>query len=284
MKTLSVTLLLWVSIIGYSQPPTLRSEIIGSGAPVIVLKVYTAIDSAWVNLAEKLGNRYQFHLISLPGFDGTTAADSGMLPPFKEQLIQYIVTHHLFRPVIIGQDAGAMLALWVAGSHPYLFSSILVADNFPVSSGNNGYTLTREGLQNPSFEIAHTLASNIGSAETQKADAIRRIASAHLASPQQAQAITERLAAGNPENLRQLYLETLKLGVARKFQELDLPVLVLASAPSQDKVYRRQLEIQYQSLPKKSVVIAPAGRFAVNGDPIWFSEQVKNFLTNGIEN
>lgn len=284
MKTLLLSLLLCGAFHGFSQAPAFKTEIIGSGAPVLVIEGFTSIDSSWETLAEKLGNRYQFHLITLAGFGEVPAGDMPVLGKVKEQLIQYIVAHHLFRPVIIGQDIGAMIALWIAGEHPYLFSGILCVDNFPVASSASSPSIERLRARNPSFEIAHALVRPGAPRPADFQEVLRKIVAPKVTSTNTSIAIAHRLAISNPLALRQIYSEAMQLEPYKKFHELDLPVLILSSNTSTIASSRKELEFQYESLPHKSIIVVPNRKFVFYGDPLWFTEQVKNFLINGIHN
>jgi hypothetical protein len=70
----------------------------------------------------------------------------------------------------------------------------------------------------------------------------------------------------------------------KNFVKIDIPVLIVSGLNGSRDVTARMLEAQYRLLPKKSIIVAPTKKIVIYDDPIWFSEQVKNFLVNGIAN
>ena len=49
-------------------------------------------------------------------------------------------------------------------------------------------------------------------------------------------------------------------------------------------VNMKLLDDEYGNLANKLILIAPTKHFIMYDDPIWFREEVKNFLRNGIAN
>jgi pimeloyl-ACP methyl ester carboxylesterase len=285
MKTYLLIILTVVSFKAYSQSSVINSRVIGMGEPVIVIEGFTSCDSDWISLVQKLAIHYQFHLITISALNGNLEIDTPVLKQVKEELVGYIASQHLFRPVAIGQDLGALLALSIAGEHPYLFSKILCIDNFSLkSAGSYSYQSSEELLRNPAYKIAHVASIRSRETDIPIQYAIEKATIPLVDNENWAASIAQRLSQCDPETLHDIFKEMMKINPRNNFPRMDFPVLILASNPSSAPGFKREIETEYKSLPHKSVLIVPSMHLVAYNDPLWFREQIKNFLVNGLAN
>lgn len=59
---------------------------------------------------------------------------------------------------------------------------------------------------------------------------------------------------------------------------------VLGSAYESKEASLKILKQQFSLLANKTIIVAPTKYFIMYDDPLWFREQVKNFLINGLKN
>jgi len=64
--------------------------------------------------------------------------------------------------------------------------------------------------------------------------------------------------------------------------QITVPVLVLGSTYGTKEISQKIFNDQYRLLRQKRILIAPTKHFIMYDDPLWFREQVKNFLTNSL--
>ena len=70
----------------------------------------------------------------------------------------------------------------------------------------------------------------------------------------------------------------------KDISKINIPVLILSSTYGTKETSLKILNDQYSLLPNKIITVR-AGKFSVIYDnPVWFKEQVKNFLINGLAN
>ena len=74
----------------------------------------------WTTTVEHLRDRYTCHVLTLAGFAGAPPVPPPLLPTVKAELVRYIVSHQLAKPVIVGHSLGGAVALDVAAERPDL--------------------------------------------------------------------------------------------------------------------------------------------------------------------
>jgi pimeloyl-ACP methyl ester carboxylesterase len=107
-------------------------EVKGKGKPVIFIHGLYCTGDVWKETVERYQKNYECHILTLAGFGGNTPAlKDNFLGSVKDEVIAYVKTSKLKKPVIIGHSMGGFLAFWAASSAPDLFSGIVAVDGLP---------------------------------------------------------------------------------------------------------------------------------------------------------
>jgi pimeloyl-ACP methyl ester carboxylesterase len=80
------------------------------------------------------------------------------------------------------------------------------------------------------------------------------------------------------------YVEMSTTDLRNEISKINIPVLILGSTYSTKEMSKKILNEEYSQLTNKLIIIAPTKHFIMYDDPIWFGEEVKNFLRNGLTN
>ncbi len=129
-----------------TDAPPFAVEVLGSkgATPMILIPGVTNDGSVWEATVNALGDRYEMHVLSLPGFAGRPpiATDSGWLELMRDEIVRYARSNRLEKPVLVGHSLGGFLALWIAVSSPELPSAIVNVDGLPFLGGTMDTTAT----------------------------------------------------------------------------------------------------------------------------------------------
>ena len=74
------------------------------------------------------------------------------------------------------------------------------------------------------------------------------------------------------------------IDLRKEISKINIPVLVLSSTYGTKETSLKILNDQYSLLPNKIITVRPGKFSVIYDDPVWFKEQVKNFLVNGLAN
>ena len=143
----------------------------GSGQPIILIPGLSSHGSVWDETVAKYKDNYETHVVTLPGFAGVAPMDlsSGFLVPIKEELLNYIESNKLHKPVLIGHSLGGFMAMLMAIDKPKDFGEIIIVDSAPffsalqnpmatVESAKAMADMTRKQMQGQTKEM---LAANL---------------------------------------------------------------------------------------------------------------------------
>lgn len=240
---------------GYCQQKSFRVDVVGKGQPVILIAGYAQSGDIWKATVDKLKENYQLHIITIAGYAGVPAINPPVLNTVKNDLLQYIKQNNLQKPILIGDDVGSLVSFWLAADAPNKFSKILcVVDE--------RFIAAMQKTQGSAMQPKNILPIVRDSA--------------------QAKTLANWFVQSDVNTLKSTYAEMHSTGFENRLQKIDVPVLIIAGVYSTKDATLKMLNKEYGSLPNKKFVITPTKYFIIYDDPLWFQEQVKNFLANGL--
>lgn len=129
---LLIAFLLGHTIASFAQQQLFTVEVKGSGKPMILIHGLACSGDVWKETVAHYQSKYECHILTLAGFGGNAPATrDNFLASVKDDVINYIRTKKLKKPVIIGHSMGAFIALWTAASAPELFEKVVAVDGVP---------------------------------------------------------------------------------------------------------------------------------------------------------
>ena len=269
----------------HGQKGAFNVDVFGNGEPVILLSGFASSDNMWNQVIENLKSKYQFHVITIAGLGNVPPVDTPILKTVKNELINYVMENNLNRPVLIGDGLGALMSLWTAGEKPSLFSKILCVDIIPFKSGVTfSPAYSEETQKNPVYNLANAAVKFMAMPQTTFQKNLNKVVLNYVKDPKQAILISKWIAQSDHKTLGNLFSEMKNINPVNNFVKIDIPVLLLSGLNGSKDVTEKMLEARYRLLPKKNIIIVPTKKNIIYDDPIWFREQVKNFLANGIAN
>jgi len=283
MKTICLFLLIFTPVSAYCQQKSFRVEIYGNGQPIILIPGYSCSGDVWTATVDNLKTTYQLHVLTIAGFAGVPPVDTPILKTVKNDLIKYVKDTHLNKPVLIGHGLGAFLSLWMAGQEPALFSKILCVDGVPFMSAINDPSISAEKIKNnPGYGAAIATGNFNNMAQIKIPDNQLKTMLSMVKDTAHARLLTRWAAESDRKTQGYTFLEMSTTDLRNEIAQITVPVLVLGSTYGTKEISQKIFNDQYRLLRQKRILIAPTKHFIMYDDPLWFREQVKNFLTNSL--
>lgn len=114
--------------------PELVVEVSGKGQPMIMIPGLTCDGAVWDSTLEALGDEYEYHVLTLPGFAGQAPlenVEAGFFTQIRQMIFDYIEEQELDQPIIVGHSLGGFLALQMAIEKPDFAEKMVIVDALP---------------------------------------------------------------------------------------------------------------------------------------------------------
>jgi len=285
MKKIFLSIIMLSAVSAYCQQKAFKVEIYGAGQPVILIPGYACSGDVWKSTVDALKGKYQLHVLTIAGFAGVPPIDTPVLKNVKNELIQYVKENHLNQPVLLGHGLGAFMSLWAASEEPLLFSKIICVDGVPyISATIYPATSSIDIKKEPAYN-AETIVYNFVNMSQKEFEANEfKAMLAMVKDATHARLVTNWSAASDRKTLSSVYKEIGAIDLRNVISKINIPVLILGSNFRTKELTKKLFEDEYSHLANKLILISPAKHFIMYDDPIWFREEVKNFLRNGLAN
>lgn len=111
-------------------------EITGEGNPVLFIPGLISSGEVWAETVSALSDRYECHVLTMPGFAGVPAQDNGpYLETWKSEIIRYVKENELNKVTLVGHSLGGFLSLWITAENLQELNQIIVVDALPFLAG-----------------------------------------------------------------------------------------------------------------------------------------------------
>lgn len=122
-----------------NNKPALQVEVSGKGQPIILIPGITCAGDVWDETLTAMGDGYEYHVMTLPGFAGNAPLENieseGFFEQVEAMVLDYISENEIEKPIIIGHSLGGFLALKIGISNPNLPSKLVIVDSLPFLAG-----------------------------------------------------------------------------------------------------------------------------------------------------
>jgi pimeloyl-ACP methyl ester carboxylesterase len=259
----------------------LNVVVTGTGRPMILIPGLACGGNVWDSTVAYFQDRYQCHVLTLPGFAGEPAVDGPFFAPVRAAVIDYIRTQKLDHPIIVGHSLGAFLALSIAIESPDDVGPIVAVDGLPyypalVMAGatpEKVRPMVEQGRKDLQAESPGFFATNntmMLSAMITKQEDLEKVA-----------ALSNK---SDPKAVGQAYYEVMTTDLREKVKAIRSPVLLLgaiklSAGPDEKSTMEEAYRAQVAGIPRHKVVFAPESKHFIQLDaPDFFREQVNEFL------
>ncbi len=263
--------------------PTFTVRVVGKGQPMLLIPGLTCPGAVWDETVAHYQKQYQCHVISLAGFGGNAPAAAladPLLPAVRDQLLAYIQTQKLHKPVVVGHSLGGFLALALSTAQPDAIGPLVIVDSLPFLAAVQNPAATVETMRPMAEQTRQRMLKG------QLPPAARRQMVADMVTDTARQAQVARWgAASDAPTVAQAMYDMYAIDLRNDIARIKQPVLVLgawaayAQYGSTKESTRAVFAQQYAKLPQARIELSEAGRhFLMYDDPTWFLAQADAFL------
>lgn len=98
---------------------------------VILIPGFACSGEVWKQTADTLRNDYTCYVLTMPGFAGIAPEADPSFDNWAKEIVDFIRSESIDRPILIGHSMGGGLALKIASAQENLVKSIVVVDALP---------------------------------------------------------------------------------------------------------------------------------------------------------
>ncbi|MFY7840778.1 MAG: alpha/beta fold hydrolase [Lacibacter sp.] len=262
-----------------AQTNAFKAEVTGKGKPVILIPGYSCSGEVWKETVAHLKDRYECHVITIAGYAGVPKLDTPILKTVRNELINYVKTKKLNKPMLIGHSLGAFMSLWVSSEAPDLFGKIICVDGLPFISAMQDTTANAEILKkNPQFN-PETVAKNFELLpDSNYISNMTRSMLYQVNDTARARQIATWSYQCDRRTLGYTIVEISTTDLRNDIAKIKQPVLVLGSLYGTEVNSFTILNHQYKNVPHKTIEVANSKHFIMYDVPEWFYAKVDAFL------
>jgi N-formylmaleamate deformylase len=288
-------LLLAATTLGVATPagaadarPAFQVTKAGTGRAMILIPGLMSSGAVWDGAVDRFKTRYECHVLTLAGFAGQPplappSDATGFLDTMRRELVRYIQTNRLDRPILVGHSLGAFLAFSVAAAHPELVGPVIAVDGVPFLSA----------LMNPAAD-----AVSVRAQAQQMRELYASLTSAQLTAqsklslgtmmknPADVERAVAWASASDPATIGVAMYELMTTDLRNEVAAITSPVLLIgAAAFAQDDETRARVRAAYErqvaKVPNHRVVIAGEARHFIMFDtPDFLWTSIESFLAS----
>lgn len=282
MKNVIFTILIvFLGFTSFAQQKSFDVKIIGKGKPVVLIPGYSCSGDVWKETADHLKNKYQLHILTLAGYAGTKPIDSPILQTVHNEIIAYVKTNKLNKPIVIGHSLGAFMGLWLSSSEPDLFGKLICVDGVPFISALTNPDITADSLKDdPRYNLEAVINNFKAIPNEGYVDYMTKAMLYQVQDSTRARQIAEWSYASDRRTLGATIIEMSLTDLRKDIARIKSPVLVLTSLFNTKENSAKIYNQQYAVLPNKTIKVADSKHFIMYDQPEWFYTEIDTFLNS----
>jgi pimeloyl-ACP methyl ester carboxylesterase len=280
MKTILCFIFLITAQLSFAQSYSFQVTVTGKGQPVLLLPGYSCSGAVWNETVARLQDRYECHVLTLPGYAGVAPIKQPILQTVRDEIIRYIRDKKLDKPVLIGHSLGAFMSLWVSSQTPELIGKLVCVDGVPFISSMMNPAITADSLRKNPLYNAEAVAQNFVNLPTASYESnMAKSMLTQVSDTARARQIAHWSALSDRRTLGYTLVEMSTTDLRQAIAAIKSPTLVLGSLYMNSKeTSERVLTEQYKHLSQKTIAVANTKHFIMYDDPSWFYSQLDAFL------
>ncbi|QOI98333.1 MAG: alpha/beta hydrolase [Flammeovirgaceae bacterium] len=266
--------------------PPFKVEKVGKGKQhIILIPGLTSPGEVWNETIARYKTNYTLHVISLPGFAGTPAIEtSEYLKTMRDELIRYIKDNKLKQPILIGHSLGGFLSLWISATEPDLVGANFIVDALPFLPAIQNPSATVESIK-PMAASMRDMMKNATPEQTKQSQ--QYYLSSMATAPDKLELIGRWGIESHAPTVAQALYELHTIDLRNDVAAIKVPVTVLGawiaykSYGATHESTLKNFSDQYQKVKNVTIRLTDTAKhFIMYDDPMWFFEQLDNFLRN----
>jgi N-formylmaleamate deformylase len=249
--------------------PSFSVTVTGRGPAIILIPGLLSSGEVWKSTVEKYQQRFTLHTVTLAGFGGPPPIGSPFLSRVRDELISYMRSQKLSKPIVIGHSLGGFMAFWIASTAPDLVGGVIAVDGVPFLPALGNPSATAETSAAQAKQIASIYASLT---PTQLIAQSRMSMSMMITAPADVETAMAWVAKSDAATAGIAVAELSTTDLRQDIANITAPVLLIGAMGSAPEPMRPTFEKAYHAqvsrLPGARVKMAPAARhFIMFDDP-----------------
>lgn len=110
---------------------TLYHEEFGSGEPLVICHGFLGSSSNWRAVARALASQFHVYVLDLRNHGMSFHDSDCTYPSMAKDVLDFIGTHHLASPILMGHSMGGKVIMQVASDAPFDIQKVIVVDIAP---------------------------------------------------------------------------------------------------------------------------------------------------------
>lgn len=271
-----------------NQDGPLKVEVSGKGAPLLLIPGLGCAGEVWNSTADSLKDRYECHVLTLPGFAGQPAIahEEKYLQKVREEIVDYLSRQGLQSVGLIGHSLGGLLSLQLAAEYPERFNAVVVIDAAPFLPALQVPGITVEGARSMAANMKQRMEEqrqqqNPGSREANQRGALHSMVSGK----EDLEQILTWNMASDFETVAQAMYELYSTDYRKEIANITAPVLVMGAwIAYKDYGVTKESSLQayksqYAHLPGTKVVMSDrAKHFIMYDDPSFYFAHLQQMM------
>jgi N-formylmaleamate deformylase len=263
--------------------PTFTVRVVGKGQPMLLIPGLNCPGAVWDETVAHYQRQYQCHIVSLAGFGGTAPAATPaapLLPAVRDQLLAYIKTQKLNKPVVVGHSLGGFMALALSVAQPEAVGPLVIVDSLPFLAAVQNPAATAETMKPMAEKLRQQMKQGHLPAAAQ-----RQMVAGMTTDTARQTLIARWGTTSDPATTAQAMYDMYTIDLRQDISRIQQPVLVLgawaayASMGATKESTRATFAQQYAKLPQARIEMSEAGRhFLMYDDTAWLLAQADAFL------
>ncbi len=245
------------------KPRSFAVHVSGEGRPIIFIPGLGCPGSVWDETVAHLGDHVEAHVLTLSGFAGRKPVKPPLAATVRKELVRYIRSNKLDKPIIVGHSLGGFIAYWLAATAPDLIGGVIVVDAGPA-------------LADTDAETGHELRNMWAQAgDDELPQQIRTAYTSMTIDPRHMEPFIDAIARSDRQAMGDAIYELVTTDLRDKIHAIRAPLLLLLADGGYQQLYKKMVE----PIPDHQViVIAKTRHFVMFDDPIGFYAAVDKFL------
>jgi N-formylmaleamate deformylase len=249
------------------EPTAFTAEVRGKGRPVIFIPGLGCPGAMWDDTVERLDaivdGGIEAHVLTLSGFAGVDPIRPPLAAKTRKELVRYIRSRKLDRPIVIGHSMGGFITYWLATTSSNALGGIVVVDAGPALASADDEDARR--LRNMWAQAGDDeLPLQIRTVYTWMVRDVRTL-----------EPYFADIVKSDRQTIGDAIYEMVKTDLRDKLSAIDVPTLLVLADGGLQGAYRKMAA----AIPEHKVVVVPRTRHFVMLDaPEQFAKVVATFI------
>ena len=249
-------------------------KISGKGSQAIIfIPGFASSGDVWDATKAMFEKDHTCYTLTMAGFAGVPAHSGASFIGWEKAIAEYIISHKIVKPIIVGHSMGGGLALAIAADYPDLLSRIIVVDALPCLPA----------MMNPSFKAVDKPDCSASIAQFKAMTDEQLYAMQKMSIPQlmadtvHMEQVIQWSVRSDRTTFAGMYCDFSNTDLRAKIVTVKCPALILLESYFAN--FKPAITEQYKNLKTGDYQYATKGlHFIMYDDKDWYAAQLKTFI------